>query len=64
MTWAIVVAGRGGYILRLEPTGCDDRLDQGSKREKGLMQLPWFHTEHLDLCCPMQWPLVTFNYSN
>lgn len=34
VTWAKVVAGKGAYILKLEPTGLDDRLDQGSKRKR------------------------------
>lgn len=35
VTWTTVVAVEGGYILKLKPTGCDDRLDVWSERREG-----------------------------
>lgn len=52
----------GGYILKLEPTGSDDRCTWGVRERKGSKKSSTVHPEHLELCCPMQWPQVTFGY--
>lgn len=34
VTWTTVVAVEGGYIVKLKPTGFDDRLDVWSERKR------------------------------